>query len=171
MEVFVKRFIIFLFIAVLFVGSIFAQERGNRQREVNSITIEGTVKLERGIVAVESGSNVYYVPLLTRYIGFINELKEGVRISVEGIGFRNFIHPAKITIDSKSYDFPRLSRAPEFGNRDFQGRMGEGFRHDHDRYRRRDGERPERNNPNPGRRNMPGRYGCDCGCSRVGRPA
>jgi hypothetical protein len=130
MEVKVKR-ITFLFIAVLLTGSLYAQDRSDRQREVTPVTIEGILKLERGIVAVESGDTVYFVPILTRYIGFIDELKEGEMISVEGFEFRNIIHPTEITIGGKSYDFPSLSRTSGFRNY-FE--------------RRRDNERPERNN-------------------------
>ena len=135
--------IIFLLIVVFLAGSLFAQNRGGLQRELNPITIEGTLKLERGVVAVESGDTVYLVPLLTRYISFINELREGEMISVEGYGFRNIVHPTKITIEGKSYDFPSLSRIQGLRNQ---------FEHRRENERpnvRPDGrpERPERNNP------------------------
>jgi hypothetical protein len=50
--------------------------------------------------------------MLNRYINFINELKEGASVTVEGLTFRNFVMPSKITIADKSYDliagnFPR----------------------------------------------------------------
>jgi hypothetical protein len=122
-----KKFIIFLFAAVLAVGTISAQDRNERQR-VNSRTpqnIEGTLKLEKGFVAVQSGESVYYVPMLTRYIGFINGLKEDAKISIEGFLFRNIIHPLKVTVAEKSYDF--LAPRSRFGiqNNNF------GFMHNH----------------------------------------
>jgi len=112
---------------------VFAQDRGprdrgnrqernefpnwnNRQRELKPVTIDGTLQLKDGFVAVESGDSVYYVPLLTRYIGFIEGLKEGANVSVEGRLFRNFIQPTKITLNNKSYDFPSLNRAPGFSD-------------------------------------------------------
>ena len=107
-----KKFWFFLIIAVLFVGTVSAQEtnsrrsRNNRQIENQSVTVNGTLKLERGLVAVASGDSVYYVPMLTRFIGFIDGLKEGTEVSVEGYQNRNFIRPAKVTLNGKSYDFP-----------------------------------------------------------------
>ena len=100
-----KRAVVFMFIAVLAVYSLSAQNRNERRQISESVNIEGNLKLERGLVAVESADTVYIVPLLTRYIGFINELKEGARVSVEGISFRNFILPSKVTIADKTYDF------------------------------------------------------------------
>jgi hypothetical protein len=76
-----------------------------RQQKDNSVSVEGTLKLEKGFVAVESGDTVYLVPMLNRYIGFIGGLKEGGKVTVEGQGFRNMIQPLKVTIDGKSYDF------------------------------------------------------------------
>ena len=114
-----KKLMIFLFIAVFITGMIPAQERNERQR-INPSTriapparvnppatriIEGTLKLERGSVAVQSGETTYLVPMLTRYIGFINELREDVKVSIEGFLLRNFIQPVKVTIGDKSYDF------------------------------------------------------------------
>ena len=115
-----KKLMIFLFIAVFITGMIPAQERAERQRNINpptriapptrvsppaTRTIEGTLKLERGSVAVQSGETTYFVPMLTRYIGFINELREDVKVSIEGFLLRNFIQPVKVTIGDKSYDF------------------------------------------------------------------
>jgi len=141
-----KRLTIFMLIGVLLIGAVYGQgirneqRADNRQRNNDSqrsderqrsadqqrsagqqrndpVTVEGTLKLERGFVAVESGETVYLVPMLNRYIGFISDLKEGARVSVEGRGFRNTIHPTKVTIGGKSYDFPSNNRAPNFGNR------------------------------------------------------
>jgi len=124
LEVDVKKLSIFLFIALLLIGTISAQNRNNHhergdsqnrnnpQNSYRTVTIEGTIKMQRGLTAVESGDSVYYVPLLTRYIGFIDELKEGAKVSVAGYEFRNFIHPTKVTIEGKPYDFT----AGVFGN-------------------------------------------------------
>ena len=109
-----KKIIIFLFIAALITGIAFAQERPARQRvePPKPQTITGILKLEKGSVAVQSGENVYMAPMLTRYIGFINGLREDARVSIEGFVFRNMIHPIKATIGDKSYDF---NMGPGFG--------------------------------------------------------
>ena len=129
---------IFIIIAVLITGTAFAQpikdqreaelqlnkERGNRQersdrpekarqkpqQKDNSLSIEGELKLEKGLVAVQSGEKVYLVPMLNRYIGFINGLREGEKVIVEGREFRNIIQPSKVTISGKAYDFTASSQ-------------------------------------------------------------
>jgi len=104
-----KKFIIFTVIAVFTISAVSAQTRNERRRTnpqaPQTQTIEGTLKLERGQVAVQSGDSVYLIPVLTRYIGFINELKEDARVSVEGFLLRDIIYPVKVTLGGKSYDF------------------------------------------------------------------
>jgi hypothetical protein len=168
-----KKLIISLIIAILIAGTVFAQpireqrnpmsrerieqlrdvpqSRNNRMREDNSVKIEGTLKLEKGFVAVENSGTVYYVPMLNRYIGFITGLKEGARVSVEGYEFRSMIQPTKVTIDGKSYDFPGWDRGrgPGFGMQNFQYS---------DDYRRAPGQRW--NNQRNGNRNGRGSRCC-----------
>ena len=148
MEVIVKKLTVFALIAVLIAGAAFAQadkpnrqERGERrlpqqemqrhqqQQQDNSVSIEGTLKLEKGFVAVQSGESVYLVPMLNRYIGFISGLKEGEKVSIEGREFKKMIQPVKVTIGEKFYDFPapvnyRAPRcpAPAFGKQGFNQR-------------------------------------------------
>ena len=95
-----------------------AQNRdNNRQRELKTVTMEGTLQLEKGLIALSSGDNVYYVPMLQRYAGFIEGIKEGAKISVEGFQFRNMLHPTKVTVSGKDYDFPAFTP----GQNNFQG--------------------------------------------------
>lgn len=118
-----KKFVIFLIIAVFIISMVSAQERSERQR-VNPQplqTIEGTLKLDKGHVAVQSGDSTYLIPTLTRYIGFINELREDVKVSIEGFLLRNIIYPVKVTIGGKSYDF--IGANPSLGMMGF-GMMG-----------------------------------------------
>jgi len=123
----VKKFAVFLFVSVLLAGTVFAQNKDNRQnrndrkQEVAKVTIDGILKLEKGVVAVASGDSVYYVPILNRYIGFIDGLKEGTKVSVEGSQIKDVIRPVKVTINGKSYDFPEKGKR-ENDNRFSQGR-------------------------------------------------
>jgi hypothetical protein len=134
-EVCVKNLVVFLLIFVLFAGTVFAQnrdtrpDRNDRQRAPEKITVEGVLRLEKGVVAVASGDSVYYVPILTRYIGFIDGLKEGTKISIEGSQFRNFISPVKVTINEKTYDFPEFRNIDRFS----QGQPSEPRRNDYPR--------------------------------------
>jgi hypothetical protein len=109
-----KRFCFLMAITVLIAGTVFGQSPGDRNSAPSRdfrraapemSTINGTLQLEKGIIAVASSGDIYYVPMLTRYIGFIEGLKEGAVVSVEGYTFRNFIQPLKVTINGKSYDF------------------------------------------------------------------
>jgi hypothetical protein len=70
-----------------------------------TVTISGTLQLQNGQIVVASGSNTYFVPSLIRYVGFIEGLKEGAQISVEGYAWGNYLHPAKVIISGKTYDF------------------------------------------------------------------
>jgi len=140
-----KRLIIFPIIAVLITGMVSAQAikdqsaprpqerkeqlrdippppRNSRAGEVNSVTVDGVLKLEKGFVAVESSDSVYVVPKLNRYIGFIAGLREGAKVSVEGYEFNKMIRPTKVTIEGKSYDFMSKDnrQAPEFGKREIR---------------------------------------------------
>ena len=121
-----KKFAVFLFVSVLLAGTVFAQNKDNRQnrndrkQEVAKVTIDGILKLEKGVVAVASGDSVYFVPILNRYIGFIDGLKEGTKVSVEGSKIKDVIRPVKVTINGKSYDFP------EKGMRDNDNRFSQG---------------------------------------------
>jgi hypothetical protein len=109
-----KRFCFLMVIAVLFVSAVFGQSpadrnsaprRGFDRAAPDAVTINGTLQLEKGFIAVSSGDKVYYVPRLTRYIGFIEGLKEGAVVSIEGYTYNNFIFPLNVTLNGKSYDF------------------------------------------------------------------
>jgi|GEM_PF-3913324 len=99
------------------------QSRNQQKRDVNpqlknnsqnmpkpeAVTLNGTLKLEKGFVAMQTQSEnnpVVLVPMLNRFIGFISGLTEGVNVSVEGFRFRNMVHPTKLTIGDRTYDFP-----------------------------------------------------------------
>jgi len=152
-----KRFGFVLLIAVLLAGTVSAQSRDNQRQNNAVVTIEGTLKLDRGFVAVESGDSVYYVPMLNRYIGFISDLREGAGVSVEGYASRRIINPTKITIEGKSYDFIASGQnAPRFRNDSFGPARG-GFEP-------RGNFGRDSNNFRPDRRNAPNRG--DCGCGR-----
>jgi hypothetical protein len=97
-----KKIIFAASITVLAIGAVFAQTQ--------AITVEGTLQLQNGQITVSTGNSVYFVPVLTRYIGFIDGLKEGARISVSGYPSGNILQATQVTIAGKSYDFP----APAF---------------------------------------------------------
>jgi len=138
----------------------YSETERSRQREINTVTIEGTLKLERGIVAVDSGTSVHLVPMLNRYIGFISELKEGTFVTVTGYEFRNFLQPVKVAFEDKSYDFMGYGRNLGFGNQDPNRTMQRSSPHNMQRSspRSRENLRPNRSYPPPVRMNTPGRH-------------
>ncbi|MCL2210958.1 MAG: hypothetical protein FWB95_03435 [Treponema sp.] len=169
-----KRLTISLIIIALIAGSISAQpikdarseaagpQAGNRQErairpeaqnlqnQANNVTVEGTLKLEKGFVAVENGDNVYLVPMLNRYIGFIGGLKEGAKVTVEGRGFKNMIQPVKLDIDGKAYDF----FVPIHGQQTFKKQSFDNRRDT------RHGYGPDRKNFSHGKKHAHDRNGC-----------
>ncbi|MDR2521031.1 MAG: hypothetical protein LBC72_00535 [Spirochaetaceae bacterium] len=105
-----------------------------REREKpKMVTVNGTLALKNGTIAVESGGVDYYVPMLERYTGFVEGLKENAKVSLEGYRVKSrrgessaLLRPVKMTLNGKNYDFPaghpgRGKRAPHgrarFGNR------------------------------------------------------
>jgi hypothetical protein len=146
-----KRMTIFVTIAFLLAYAVYAQERTRPQRENNPINVEGTLKLERGLIAIQSGDTVYYAPSLNRYAGFIG-LREGGTVSVEGYANRNTILPTKITVEGKSYD---LIAGPPVRNQEMQSNARPS-RENRENAETREA-RPRRENIAPGEYSGPGR--------------
>jgi hypothetical protein len=115
-----KKIVIIFAFAFLAAGALCAQGWGRNIPE--PVKIEGTLQLHRGQFAVASGNNIYYVPSIGRYVGFIDSLKEGSNVSFDGYVFGNLLRPVKMTISGKSYD---LAGGPGFG--DLDNRRGNGF--------------------------------------------
>ena len=103
-----KKLGLFLLVACLAIGTAFAQKEEKSRTPPETITVEGTLQLQNGMISVLSGETSFLVPMLNRYIGFIEGLKEGNKISVEGYARKNFLHPSKVIIAGKSYDFPAM---------------------------------------------------------------
>jgi hypothetical protein len=97
---FMKKMIFVLVIGILAIGTISAQVWG-----AQSVTVEGTLQLQNGQIAVASGNTVYFVPVLARYIGFIDGLREGARVSISGYASGNILQATQVTINGKSYNF------------------------------------------------------------------
>jgi len=97
-----KKLMFLTVVACLATGTIFAQGWGGVSQR---ITVTGTLQLQSGQIALAGGNTVYFVPTLGRYIGFIDGLKEGAGVSIEGYASGNYLEPSKVTINGKSYDF------------------------------------------------------------------
>jgi hypothetical protein len=101
-----KKLVLVIVITCLVIGTAFAQNWGNgRVTTPQTISVTGTLQLQNGVIAVVSGSTAYYVPALTQYIGFIEGLREGAQVSIDGYFYGNYVQPTRVTISGRSYDF------------------------------------------------------------------
>jgi hypothetical protein len=123
-----KKIVLLAFWAMVASGIIFAQT------VPASTTINGTIGLNAGKIAVKSGTTTYYTRGLERFIGFIDGLKDGAQVTLEGYvsapsiesETERLFFPVKLTIDGKSYEVgPTMTAYPEYGNH----RMGRGGYH------------------------------------------
>jgi hypothetical protein len=97
-----KKLMFLTAVVCLATGSIFAQGWGGVSQK---ITVNGTLQLQNGQIALASGNTVYFVPTLGRYIGFIDGIKEGASVSIDGYASGNYLEPSRVTVNGKSYDF------------------------------------------------------------------
>ena len=98
-------------IACLLIGTASAQNWGSGWGTAPQIiSVTGTLQLQNGVIAVVNGNTAYYVPTLTQYVGFIEGLREGAQISIDGYVSGNYLQPIKVTISGKSYDFTADTR-------------------------------------------------------------
>ena len=95
-----KKLVFLTLICLLAIGTVSAQ--GWTAPE--TIRVEGTLQLQNGHIVLSTGTTVYFVPGLMRYIGFIEGLREGARISAEGFVSGNFLQATKVIIGGREYD-------------------------------------------------------------------
>ena len=74
-------------------------------------TVTGNLTLVRGMIAIKSDDMTYLLPGLIRYAGFIEELKDGALVKIEGMVRAQkadaktvVLIPAKLTLGNKDYD-------------------------------------------------------------------
>ena len=86
--------------------------RGTIQRpDVEAVTISGNLIVAHGRPALKSGDVTYIVGGLNRLTGFVDGLKEGAQVTIEGAAFSRlkedktkFLRPAKLTLNGKTYE-------------------------------------------------------------------
>lgn len=85
------------------------------QAQAETVKVDGTLSLINGRIGLKSGGKTYYVPMLGRYAGFIEGLKEGAYVKLEGYAFPipmapeySMLRVTKLTVGSKDYDFSKL---------------------------------------------------------------
>ena len=101
-----KKLIFAVIIACLAVSAVSAQGWDNNWGQApQEISVTGTLQLQNGVIAVVSGNNAYFVPVLIQYVGFIEDLREGAQISVNGFALGNYIQPTRVILNGRTYDF------------------------------------------------------------------
>jgi hypothetical protein len=103
--------------------------RGDPGRGPEQVTVTGNLSLVNGLIALESDQTTYYVAGLERLIGFIDGLKEGAAVTLEGFAAAvpgapeyRYLRAAKLTLNGKEYQLagpagPRQKHRPEQGRR------------------------------------------------------
>jgi len=125
-----KKFIVLTILALAVTGMISAQAgfpggpwgRGGWGTTAETTTVAGTIQIQNGVTVVVSGNTTYYVPMLMRYAGLIDGIKEGAQISMEGFADINMFMPTAFTVAGKQYDLSTFASA----NRGGFGNMGGG---------------------------------------------
>jgi len=106
-----------LIAAALTGGAVFAQGIGFDSRPkppdaapAEKTTVSGKLEIAKGRIALRDGNTLYYVRGLNRLAGFVDGLKEGAQITVEGEVFNfpqgsdKLLHASKVTLAGKDYE-------------------------------------------------------------------
>jgi hypothetical protein len=126
-----KRTVLFLSIlgAAALLG---AQEQPGRDRTgpeprngaAEAVTLSGTLGLEQGRIVLKSGEDGYFVAGIRPLAGFVEGLKEGAAVTIEGTvlpargnGGYGLLYARKLSLGGKDYELPRHPR-PDFRTAD-----------------------------------------------------
>ena len=118
-----KRKILFVMMILGFAAMVQAQVWGPGRNRRNTqapetVTVSGTMVVANGMPALKSADVTYLVSGLSNLIGFIDGLKEGAQVTIEGVAMTSpgdqnikFLRASKLTINGKVYDLspPELS--------------------------------------------------------------
>jgi hypothetical protein len=110
-------------------AALVSAQAGNRQGyprvPAENVTVTGNLTIAQGMIAVKSDNITYLLPGLSRYVGFIDSLKDGASVKLEGSAMSRspdaktkVLMISKLTIGGKEYDFAR----PSFEGGFWQGR-------------------------------------------------
>jgi len=102
-----KKIVLLCLLAAIICGSVFAQSTPPA-----TTNIKGTLGLSAGRIAVVSGNITYYVRGLERFVGFIDGLKEGAQVSIDGYASApategqkdRLFYPVTLTLNGKNYE-------------------------------------------------------------------
>jgi hypothetical protein len=85
-----------------------------QQLPTEQVTVTGNLTIVQGSPAVKNGDLSYLVPGLLRYAGFIDSLKDGAPVTLEGAAITHprdaaikVLRVSKLTVGGKDYDLAR----------------------------------------------------------------
>jgi hypothetical protein len=100
------------------------------------VKIEGKLTLVNGHVAVVTGGKTYYVAIPPFLYGFIDGLKEGAQVKLEGFEHSipiapnySFLRVTKLTVNGKEYDLSAYAMGQGMGPGGMGAGMGPGMGH------------------------------------------
>ena len=113
-----KRKILFVCLVIALAATASAQERERGERQgrtrrpsAEAVTVSGSMIVAHGMPALRSGDDTYLVIGISRLAGFIDGLREGAQVSIEGRamtsqrdGTLKYLVPSKLTLGGRTYD-------------------------------------------------------------------
>ncbi len=85
---------------------------------LEKITLEGTLELVNARVAIKKDGKTYYVAVPSRLYGFVDGLKEGASVKIEGFAHEVYgvkdsysVRPDKLTVAGKTIDLSTAGAA------------------------------------------------------------
>jgi hypothetical protein len=131
-----KRNVLCVLLALGAVTLVTAQGRDRRGMgaqpvATEKITVTGNLTIAQGMLAVKNNEISYRVNGLQRFVGFIDSLKEGAQVTLEGYVIANpndaktkFLRTSKLTINGKDYELAppldttaQMMRSPRHGGK------------------------------------------------------
>ena len=97
--------------------------QGEPRFETEALSITGRLIVANGFPAIKNGDITYIVKGINRLTGFVDGLKEGAQVTIEGSSIKtkrddniSVIIPSKLTLNGKEYDMAPLAVSPNFRN-------------------------------------------------------
>ncbi|MDR3342231.1 MAG: hypothetical protein LBT14_05485 [Treponema sp.] len=127
-----KRIVLGIGLACIMAGMLAAQS-GPFGAPAEAVTVSGNLALVNGRIAVKSGNTIYYVAGIQQLIGFIDGLKEGATVTLEGSASSipvapeyRFLWVSALKFNGKEYDLSTTAMPGHMMQRNFQYMPGRG---------------------------------------------